>query len=93
MKRFADARVPLRFAPAADAMPDEAIFTIEEVGHTPGCACCAGTSQAARALLLLLQDRARGRVPFFRGVLADVSPVTRAALEADALVSTCFLKS
>lgn len=38
--------------------------------HRPGCACCVGRSPAAMALAGLFAARARGRVPFFKRVVA-----------------------
>ena len=64
-------------------------------GHEAGCACCGSRNAAGRALAALLQDRARGRVLFFRRVVAFT--LTQAgrrevevALESDPVASSCF---
>jgi hypothetical protein len=60
--------------------------------HRPGCFCCGGRGPAASALAGLFQDRARGRVPWFSGVLAAVrDPAAVAAeLAGDVLVAARF---
>ena len=95
-----DSRVPLRFAETA-AVPDEqAVFQEGEhfaaaYPHRAGCACCAARNPAGVALAALLQDRARGRVVFFRGVTAITrTPAGRAmvleALRSDPVASACY---
>ncbi len=103
-----DARIPLILgrpdrAAAGDALLAEgdhpaaaACFTPAiSSGHGAGCACCASRNAAGRALAALLQDRARGTVPFFRRVVAFT--LTQAgrrevevALESDPVASSCF---
>ena len=94
-----DARVPVRLIPLQN---EETAFLIEgqhfhaeAKGHPAGCTCCTARNSAGRALASLLQDRARGRVAFFRSVTA----VTRTelglalvleALESDPVASACF---
>ena len=92
-----DARIPVRFGPAATAGPEEAVlaegvdFASGLVGHAPDCSCCVARSGAARALAELFQRRARGEVPFFRGVLVDGGEAeVRQALEADPLAAAWF---
>ena len=95
-----DARVPLRFGPATAAGSGDVLlhegrsFLADAPDHRPGCACCMVRSSAAQALATLFQERARGEVPFFHGVLivagAEGEAAVRRALEADPLVSARF---
>lgn len=103
-----DARIPLRFATAADIVPGEAVLWEDGAGtppagpavarfralavHRPGCGCCGGRGPAAVALAGLFQDRARGRVAWFSGVVAVVhNPAAVAAeLAGDVLVAARF---
>ena len=99
MPAFLDARIPVLFASAEDAGPKDVILA-EGVAfhasvHAPGCACCPPRSGAGRALSTLLQDRARGHVPFFTRVIAvPATPSGRAEIEAalrsDPVASACF---
>ncbi len=102
-----DDRIPLRFAAAAEAAPGEALLLdrggADQAGHavarfSPGpthalfCACCRGRDPAAAALAALFQARARGEVPWFTTVVADVrNPEAVAqALRGDLVVSARF---
>lgn len=60
--------------------------------HRPGCFCCGGRGPAAVALGALFQDRARGRVAWFAGVVAVVrDPAGMAAeLAGDVLVAARY---
>src|SRR5271170_7005638 len=84
MNRFLDARIPLLFADAADAGPEDAVLregkgtpapgrdwfeTAAETPHAVGCACCAPRGAAGIALARLLLARGRGLEPFFRRVV------------------------
>jgi citrate lyase beta subunit len=103
----ADDRIPLRFAAAAEAGAGEALL-LDRAGadapgravarfrpalvHGLGCGCCRGRDPAATALASLFQARARGDVPWFSAVVADVRnphAVAR-ALRADLLVGARF---
>ncbi|MBO1359187.1 hypothetical protein J2D73_05170 [Acetobacter sacchari] len=78
----------LRFA-ATDARAG--VFANE---HGPVCVCCGPQREATKALLALIQDRARGRCGFFRRVV--VAAPTGAvdaiadALHAESALSTLF---
>ena len=102
-----DDRIPLRFGPASGAEAAEAVLVehgrlAPESGavarfagggmHLALCACCGGRHPAAVALAALFQDRARGRVPWFTGVVADVAnPVGVAeALRSDLVAAARF---
>ena len=95
-----DMRVPVRLAGAGQGSPGEALlaegvhFTAVQA-HPAGCACCAARNPAGVALASLLQDRARGKVAFFRSVTAVThSPAGRAmvleALRSDPVAGACF---
>ena len=86
MNRFLDARIPLVFADAAEAGPDDAVLyegegapapgrdwfeTAPETPHAVGCACCAPRGAAGIALARLLLARSRGQGPFFRRVVVE----------------------
>jgi hypothetical protein len=106
-----DSRVPVVFGPADAALPEDAVlwegetrawsgasasFT-PDAGHAPGCACCAGRTEAGRALAALLHARARNQIPFFRRVLVVIeSEAGRSAVEAalanDPVAAACFRK-
>jgi hypothetical protein len=89
MKWSVDARVPLVFAAAAEAGPDDAVLIEGDAAaagaatvlrlapagpqHVAGCACCVGRLPVAAALGGLFLARARGEVPFFRRVVAVVA--------------------
>ncbi len=69
-------------------------FTLADA-HPASCPCCTARNPAGRALATLLQDRARGRVPFFtRVVVVTQSQAGRAAvldaLSTDPVASACF---
>ncbi len=79
---MADA-LPLIFASAAEAGPDDALlleglgltqpgrdYFVVTPGHAAGCACCAPRNGAGVALSRLLLARARGQGVFFRRVVA-----------------------
>lgn len=109
---MSDARIPLRFAAAAEIGPGEAVLWEEAAPpqsgalppyavvarfrraavHVPGCFCCGGRGPAAVALGTLFQDRARGRVAWFTGVVAVVrDPAAIAAeLAGDVLVAARY---
>ena len=74
MATYLDARVPVVFASLEDAGPLDAILVEGEAfhaaAHVPGCPCCPPRGAAGRALAALLQDRARGRIPFFTRVIS-----------------------
>ena len=79
-------------APGADVA--RAVFSVEQT-HAPGCACCGARTASGRALAALLHDRARGRVPYFKRVVAvTFSDAGRkdieAALSGDPVASLCF---
>ena len=63
--------------------------------HGSGCACCTGRSEQARALTLLFQERAKGSVGFFKGVVAVLLPqeaaLLRDLLQSDAFLSGCYV--
>jgi hypothetical protein len=104
-----DARVPLVFGETALAGPDDAllmeagapgaeaataIFCVEQ-RHAQGCVCCGARTASGRALGALLQDRARGRVAFFKRVVAvTISDAARKdieeALSLDPVARACF---
>jgi transposase len=102
-----DDRIPVRFGPAAGAGAQEAVLA-EGRRHAPAasavarfagagvhpalCACCGGRHPAAAALGALFQDRARGRVPWFTAVVADVAdPAAVAeALRSDLVAAARF---
>lgn len=109
-----DARIPVIFGTPEQAGPDDAVLVeggaepgpgaqasfqpAVETGHGAGCTCCLPRNQAGRALAALLQDRARGRVPFFNRVLAcPTSDAGRAELEAaldrDPVAAACFRRA
>ena len=82
-----DDRIPLRFAAAAEAGPEDALLLDVAGADTPGravarfrpgpvhaigCACCRGRDPAAASLAALFQARARGEVPWFSAVVVDV---------------------
>ncbi len=84
MNRFVDARIPLVFADAAEAGPDDAVLREgegaaaqgrdwfeagAETAHPIGCACCAPRNAAGIALARLLLARGRGHGPLFRRVI------------------------
>lgn len=102
-----DDRIPLRFGPASDAGMEEAVLTeagraapagraVARFGlggvHPALCACCGGRHPAAAALAALFQDRARGRVPWFTGVVADVEDrvAVAEALRGDLVAAARF---
>jgi hypothetical protein len=78
--------IPLIFAPASDAGPDDALliegrgmaqpgrdtFTVTAT-HAIGCACCPPRNGAGMALSRLLLARARGDGVFFKRVVAVTS--------------------
>lgn len=102
MTRFVDARVPIVFAPAAEAGPEDAVveavadavveMPVADAGHVPGCACCVPRGALAEALGRLFLARARGDVRFFRRVVVvtDNPAAVAAALAADPFVSGRF---
>ena len=95
-----DMRVPLRFAEADNVADGQAAFREGEdfvpvQAHPAGCDCCAARNPAGIALALLLQNRARGTIGFFRSVVAVTrSAAGRAmvleALRSDPVASACF---
>jgi hypothetical protein len=106
---MSDARVPVVYGALEDARAGDAVVFEGEVrpfagaaaGFVPGlrhvaeCSCCAGRSEAGRALGALLHARARSEVPFFKRVV--VVAATEAgrvevanALLSDPIASTCF---
>jgi hypothetical protein len=63
--------------------------------HPLGCACCAPRGPVAEALGRLFLARARGEVPWFRGVVAVTrseagAGAVRAALLADVVTAARF---
>jgi hypothetical protein len=87
MNRFLDARIPLVFADAAEAGPEDAVLregvgtqapgrdwfeTAPETPHAVGCACCTPRGAAGIALARLVLARGRGQGPFFRRVVVAV---------------------
>jgi hypothetical protein len=105
-----DARVPVVIAALDAAGSDDAVLLEGDIRPPPGmasasfhprqsqtapCACCAIRGAAGRALAELLQARARGRVKFFRRVVAvAATEAGRAeivdALTNDPVASSCF---
>ncbi len=96
-----DMRVPLRFTDTDTIADGQAIFregehfTDANARHPAGCACCVARNPAGVGLALLLQDRARGRVAFFRGVTvvtrtAAGREMVLEALRSDPVASACF---
>ena len=102
-----DARIPVILAGPSQAGTEDALlaegdhplaasFTPTLVPrHGTGCLCCAPRNAAGKALAAMLQDRAKGRIPFFRRVV--ISTVTQAgraevisALDGDPVASSCF---
>jgi len=105
----ADDRIPVVLGDTADATQDDAVlfeapaalwagasasFSAQQT-HPAACTCCTARGPAGRALADLLHARARGKMPFFRRVIA----VTRteagraailAALATDPIASACF---
>lgn len=70
-------------------------FDATTTAHAPGCACCAGRSQAAAALDRLFQARVRNACPWFDRVLAlaatpEAAAALREAVAQDALASARF---
>jgi hypothetical protein len=99
MATYLDARVPVVFASLEDAGPLDAILVEGEAfhaaAHVPGCPCCPPRGAAGRALAALLQDRARGRIPFFTRVISISATEAgraeiEAALQSDPVASACF---
>jgi hypothetical protein len=63
--------------------------------HPAGCSCCAPRGPVAEALGRLFLARARGEVPWFRGVVAAVvseagAEAVRAALTEDVVTAARF---
>ncbi len=94
-----DMRVPLRFADTVGdgqaALREGEHFATDAARHPAGCACCTARNPAGVALARLLQDRARGRVAFFQGVIALTRTaagreMVRDALRSDPVASACF---
>lgn len=90
---FLDARIPLRFGPLHDRMPNEAVLTDgnaaappqarfgpDPAGHPKDCLCCISRSAAATALAVLFRERVLSSGPPFGGVLAVVSPAGEGAV-------------
>jgi hypothetical protein len=105
MPIFVDARIPVVFAAAASAGPDDALlvegdglvgpgpvarFASGQPGHVAGCTCCAPRGAVAEALHRLFLARARGEVAAFRRVLVDAGPGGDACVR-DALRHDPFL--
>ena len=102
----ADPRVPVVFAPAASAGPDDALllegegvgpegapvarFSAARPGHLAGCACCAPRGAVAQALHSLFLARARGACGFFTRVVVVAGPAGEAAVR-QALAEDVFL--
>ena len=64
-------------------------------GHPVGCACCAPRGSVAQALGRLFLARARGELPWFRGVVAVMrseagADAVRAALVGDVVTAARF---
>ena len=85
MPAFIDARLPVFFADADQAAPEDGLLLEGEgdpapgrdyfavsSAHPVGCACCVARNGAGVALSRLLLARARGKGPFFRRVVAVV---------------------
>ncbi len=95
-----DMRVPVRLAGTGEVAEGQAAFREGEhfapaQAHPAGCACCAARNPAGVALASLLQDRARGRVAFFQGVVAVThtaagKAMLLEALRTDPVASACF---
>lgn len=90
-----DGRLPIVFAPADTAGPDDVVLRATpalQAGHAAGCACCAPRDGLAAALAGLYLRRARGEVPFFRRVVVVCTdPASaRKLLARDAFVAARF---
>ncbi len=96
-----DARIPLRFGNLADRTTTDAVltdgsagsmdgpsaqFSVREMDHPAGCACCRPQTAAAAALAGLFRTRAVTPGAAFASVLAVVSAAGEAAVR-DALAS------
>jgi len=62
--------------------------------HPAACACCGGRSAVGQFLASQFQDRARGRLPLFRGVMVVADPAqaeaVREALRLDAAAASYY---
>ena len=77
------------------AAPEGAVtttgFTPGAAPHAAACACCLGRGEAAKALDLLFQGRARGTVPWFDRVLAlDPHGEVATALREDSVTAARY---
>jgi G3E family GTPase len=103
MPIFVDARIPVLFAAAAAAGPDDALLVAGDApdvlvaadgpgatGHAAGCTCCTPRGAVAAALSRLFLARARGETPFFRRVVVAAGPEAETLVRA-ALDRDAFL--
>jgi hypothetical protein len=83
---------------AGEATPNGAVtvtdFKPGDAPHAAACGCCLGRGEAAKALDLLFQGRARGTVPWFDRVLAlDPHGDVAAALREDAVTAARYRRA
>ena len=104
MAIFVDARIPVVFATAAAAGPEDALLVEEDPpaaavaarlpadrpDHGAACACCAPRGAWAEALSRLFLARARAEAPFFRRVVGAAGPEAEARSRA-VLAGDAFL--
>lgn len=57
-------------------------FSAGDGRHKPGCACCAGRSNAAEALGRIFRARATAAAPFFTELIVLASEAGQAAIHA-----------